>query len=108
MRRINEKGKQPFELSQLQYYEGLMTHLFYDLGHYVELSCGDPALVEEFTSATRPGISPRKPSVHDSRFYSQYNNGSNPVHFYTGVSVSEPSTKYVAENRMTNWYRDTH
>ena len=50
MRRINEKGKQPFELSQLQYYEGLMTHLFYDLGHYVELSCGDPALVEEFTT----------------------------------------------------------
>ena len=107
MRRINEKGKQPFELSQLQYYEGLMTHLFYDLGHYVELSCGDPALVEEFTTQLDRAFPPES-RLCTKQFYSQYNNGSNPVHFYTGVSVSEPSTKYVAENRMTNWYRDTH
>lgn len=59
MRRINEKGKQPFELSQLQYYEGLMTHLFYDLGHYVELSCGDPALVEEFTTQLDRAFPPK-------------------------------------------------
>lgn len=107
MRRINEKGKQPFELSQLQYYEGLMTHLFYDLGHYVELSCGDPALVKEFTTQLDRAFPPES-RLCTKQFYSQYNNGSNPVHFYTGVSVSEPSTKYVAENRMTNWYRDTH
>ena len=107
MRRINEKGKQPFELSQLQYYEGLMTHLFYDLGHYVELSCGDPALVEEFTTQLDRAFPPES-RLCTKQFYSQYNNGSNPVHFYTGVSVSEPSTKYVAENRMTDWYRDTH
>ena len=107
MRRINEKGKQPFELSQLQYYEGLTTHLFYDLGHYVELSCGDPALVEEFTTQLDRAFPPES-RLCTKQFYSQYNNGSNPVHFYTGVSVSEPSTKYVAENRMTNWYRDTH
>ena len=66
MRRINEKGKQPFELSQLQYYEGLMTHLFYDLGHYVELSCGDPALVKEFTTQLDRAFPPRKPSVHEA------------------------------------------
>lgn len=107
MRRINEKGKQPFELSQLQYYEGLTTHLFYDLGHYVELSCGDPALVEEFATQLDRTF-PLESRLYTKQFYSQYNNRSNPVHFYTGVSVSEPSTKYAAENQQTNWYRDTH
>ena len=65
------------------------------------------ALVEEFTTQLDRAFPPES-RLCTKQFYSQYNNGSNPVHFYTGVSVSEPSTKYVAENRMTNWYRDTH
>ena len=107
MHRVSEKGKQPFELSELQYYEGLSTHLFYDLGHYVTLSCGDPALVEEFTTQLDRAF-PAESRLHTARFYSAYDSGNHTVHHYSGVSVSEPSTKYTAENRQTAWYRDTH
>ncbi len=31
----------------------------------------------------------------------------NPVAYYSGVSFSEPSDKYVEENKQTSWYRDT-
>lgn len=107
MRRINEKEKQPFELSELQYYKGGSTPLFYDLGHYVGLSCGDPALVDEFTAQLDRAF-PADSRLHTARFYSAYGQGNHEVHHYSGVSVSEPSTRYAAENRLTNWYRDTH
>lgn len=107
MQRINENGKQPFELSELQSYKGGSTPLFYDLGHYVTLSCGDPALVEEF-SAQLDRAFPVSCRLHTANFYSQYNDRLNPISFYTGVSVSEPSTRFAAENRQTNWYRRTH
>lgn len=107
MRRIKARGKQSFELTELQYYEGLRTHLFYDLGHYVALSCGDPALVDEF-SAQLDLTFPAACRLNTPGFYSKYNDRLNPVHHYSGVSVSEPATRYAAENRLTNWYRDTH
>lgn len=107
MRRINDNGKQPFEISELQYYKGGSTPLFYDLGHYVTLSCGDPALVDEFMTQLDRAF-PASCRLHTAKFYSQYNNALNPVHFYTGVSVSEPSTRFAAENRQTSWYRETH
>lgn len=107
MRRINEKEKQPFELSELQYYKGGSTPLFYDLGHYVGLSCGDPALVDEFTAQLDRAF-PADSRLHTARFYSAYGQGNHAVHHYSGVSVSEPSPRYAAENRLTNWYRDTH
>ncbi|WP_290540879.1 clostripain-related cysteine peptidase [Alistipes sp.] len=107
MRRINQAKKQPFELSELQYYKGGRTPLFYDLGHYVALSCGDPALVDEFSRQLDRAF-PSDCRLHTARFYSAYGQGRHEVHHYTGVSVSEPSPQYAAENRMTNWYRDTH
>lgn len=107
MRRINDNGKQPFEISELQYYKGGSTPLFYDLGHYVTLSCGDPALVDEFMTQLDRAF-PEACRLHTDKFYSQYNNALNPVHFYTGVSVSEPSPRFAAENQQTSWYRETH
>lgn len=80
---------------------------FLRLGALRRIELRRPALVKEFTTQLDRAFPPES-RLCTKQFYSQYNNGSNPVHFYTGVSVSEPSTKYVAENRMTNWYRDTH
>lgn len=107
MKRINEAGKQPFELSQLQYYKGGVTPLFYDLGHFVALSCGDPALADEF-SARMDETFPAACRLHTPGFFSVYNNRLNPILHYSGVSVSEPSERYAAENRKTSWYRETH
>ena len=108
MRRINEKEKQTFDINELQYYKGGSTPLFYDLGHYIALSHkNDPALVEEFTTQLDKAF-PAESRLHTARFYSAYGQGNHDVHHYSGVSVSEPSTRFATENRQTNWYRDTH
>jgi hypothetical protein len=36
------------------------------------------------------------------------NNRMNPITHYSGITISEPSTKFTEENRTTNWYRATH
>lgn len=107
MRRVNETGKRAFDINTLQYYKGGTTKLFYDLGHYVELSCGDPGLAEDFTAQLDKAF-PASCRLHTASFYSAYNQGHHPVHDYSGVSVSEPSERYAAENRQTAWYRETH
>ncbi len=109
MRRVAECGKQPFDIDALQYYKG-GTRLFYDLGHYIQLSCGDKGAVELFTAQLEKAFPIR---YHTQQFYSayydkRYPQGLHPVHDYWGVSVSEPSETYAAENRQTAWYRDTH
>lgn len=107
MRRINEHGTRPFEPSELQYYEGMRTHLFYDLGHYVELTCDDAALREDFAAQFDKAFPPAC-RLHTTSFYSEYNHQMNPVTFYSGVCTSEPSTKYTADNKQTGWYLKTH
>ncbi len=102
------KAKQPFEPRSSKLRGTVCRTYSTTWGHYVELACGDPKLVRGIHTQLDRAFPPESRAAVHTEFYSQYNNGSNPVHFYTGVSVSEPSTKYVAENRMTNWYRDTH
>lgn len=107
MRRIHEHGTQSFELSSLQYYEGMRTHLFYDLGHYVELACNDAALREDFAAQFDKAFPPAC-RLHTVSFYSEYNHQMNPVTFYSGVCTSEPSSKYTADHKQTGWYLKTH
>lgn len=47
MRRINAAPKKSYA-EELQSYEGMSSHIFYDLGHWVELACGDAKLKEDF------------------------------------------------------------
>ncbi len=105
MRRVNQSEKQAFDLATLQVYEGLHTHLFYDLGHYVSLSCADAAAREEFTQQLNQVILKR---YNTPGFYSTYNGALNPITYYSGISFSEPSTRYTTENRQTSWYLATH
>ena len=108
MRRIKDK-KQTFDIDALQYYKGNATKLFYDLEHYVTLCCNDPDVVKDFKAQMKLAF-PESCRHHTASFYSGYDDGKHPVHYYSGVSVSEPepSPRYAAENRQTNWYRDTH
>lgn len=107
MRRLNETGPHDCDTNALQTYEGLKRHVFYDLGHYVVSAFDDPALLDEFADRLERAF-PSSGRFHTPGFYSRYNAQLNPVFYYTGISVSEPSEQYVEENRQTAWYRDTH
>lgn len=108
MRRVQDK-KRAFDIDALQYYKGNTTKLFYDLEHYVTLCCSDPDVVTDFKAQMERAF-PTSCRHHTASFYSAYDGRNHPVNYYSGVSVSEPepSAKYAAENRQTNWYRDTH
>ena len=106
MRQIKDK-KQPFDIDALQYYKGNATKLFYDLEHYVTLCCNDQGAIDSFKAQMELAF-PVSCRHHTKYFYSAYDAIKPPVNYYSGVSVSEPSTVYAAENRQTNWYRDTH
>ncbi len=104
MRRVNG-AKGTYNINELQYYEGLSSHLFYDLGHYVSLACTDTALRNEFAAQLKRTV-PIK--YNTAKYYSTYNKILNPITYYSGISVSEPATRFVSENRQTNWYQATH
>ena len=109
MRGIKDK-KQTFDINALQYYKGNATKLFYDLEHYVTLCCSDPDAVKDFKVQMELAF-PESCRLHTASFYSAYDGRNHSINYYSGVSVSEPELlpdRYAAENRQTNWYRDTH
>ena len=107
MRRVTESAEQAFDIEELQYYKGGSTRLFYDLEHYVTLRCADPGITNDF-KAQMERTFPSSCRWHTASFYSAYDHRNHPVTYYSGITVSEPSAVYAAENRQTNWYRDTH
>ena len=106
MRHINAAPQKTYA-EELQSYEGMSSHIFYDLGHWVELACGDAKLKEDFKAQLDKAF-PKAARLSTPGFYSAYNGRMNPVAYYSGVSFSEPSDKYTEENKQTSWYRDTH
>lgn len=107
MRRINRTPAAEYNPNTLQTYEGLSPHLFYDMGQYVSVRCSDAALLDEFAECFDAAFPPES-RLHTDGFYSAYNNRMNPITHYSGITISEPSTKFTEENRTTNWYRATH
>lgn len=115
VRRINESGLQAFDPAALQYYEGMGTHLFYDLGHYVALACDDTALRTDFAAQLDKAFPPAC-RLATPAFYSVYNpykapgpgTGMHPVKHYSGVNTSELSSKYADAHKQTAWYLATH
>ncbi len=106
MRQVTS-AKQDFDLSKLQYYEGLDEHVFFDLGHFVELSCDDETAKARFREQLDRTF-PKESRLHTDIFYSVYNGKRNPIHHYTGVTTSEPSLRYREQNQNTAWYQTTH
>lgn len=107
MRRINRTPAAEYDPNTLQTYEGLSPHLFYDMGQYVSVRCSDAALLDEFAECFDAAFPPES-RLHTDGFYSAYNNRMNPITHYSGITISEPSTKFTEENRATNWYHATH
>ncbi len=109
MSEVHTLAPAAFEPDELQVYEGFRTgrHLFFDLGHYVETICTDADLLNRFFEQLERTF-PQACRLSTPEFYSAYNNSMNPLTRYSGVSISEPSVRYVDENRRTAWYLATH
>lgn len=94
--------------AQLQYYEGLSEHLFYDMGQYAERLSADASLLDEFRRRFDAAF-PESCRLHTPYFYTAF--GSDhfvDVDYYSGVTISEPARRNTDLNRETEWYRATH
>lgn len=85
MRRINAAPKKSYA-EELQSYEGMSSHIFYDLGHWVELACGDAKLKEDFKAQLDKAF-PKAARLSTPGFYSAYNGRMNPVALLFGGVV---------------------
>lgn len=106
-RRLYAAARQNFDLNTLQSYEGLATHLFYDLGHYVSLSCVDAALLDEFRMRFDEAF-PAESRLNTPSFYSAYNGRLNPITSYSGVSTSKPAQRLQEYYEQTAWDQATN
>lgn len=102
-RRALQHRNEEVDPETIQPYDGLDRTLFYDLGQYIEQVCGDSeaysAFVEQFDRTF-----PEEYRLHTPSFYSGYDGEMTPIHHYSGVSTSAPSTKYPTAYAQTAWY----
>lgn len=109
VRRLYATAPRNYDRNTLQHYEGLLTHVFYDLGHFVTTAYADAALLDEFRERMQAAF-PEECRLHTERFFSEYNQKMNDIlpGAYWGVSTSEPSTRYREYLPGTAWYKATH
>ncbi len=109
IRRLYATPMKNFDPKAIQTYEGMPTHLFYDLGDFIGTAYDDAALLDEFRERMEAAF-PTACRLHTSSFYSAYNGVKNAVRdeAYTGVTTSEPSTRYRIPFVQSNWHRATH
>ena len=107
MYRINEEIPLDYNKDDLQSYEGLSDHVFFDLGHYIEQTCRNAGLKSEFNEVLDRFL-PRAARLNTPKFYSALNASLNPIVYYSGISFSEIADRYKMENIRTDWYLSTH
>jgi len=98
-----------YDADALQYYEGLPTHLFYDLDDYIRAICADDNRYARFKEQLNRAF-PEECRLHTPSFYSAYNGRMNEIKSaaYSGVTTSEPSQRYSDLHKETAWYKVTH
>ncbi len=109
--KVNTDGGADFDISDIQPYEGFVSHLFVDLEHYYEL-CTNGNLTSDFMSALKAAI---PYSAHTDQFFSAYNMDLEmiPITRSCGVSCfvwdpeSEASTMANEEYKKTAWAKAT-
>ena len=106
MKQVNNGAQRPFNLDELQFYEGQQRHIFFDLGDYVDAMCDDEALKASFTEQLDRTVVKRYTL---DTYYSAYGiSGRYPITSYSGLNTSAPSTVYVDDYKQTAWYKATH
>ena len=104
---IQAGPQRAYEVGELQYYEGMRRHLFYDFGQYMRAICDDDTLYDRFEKQFDRAF-PAASRLHTATFYSDFNSVIIPVKSYSGVSTSEPSERDPERYRETDWYRRVH
>ena len=100
--------KAGFSLDAVQYYEGLSPHVFYDLGHIVELSCADANVAARFKAQLDKTVTSRH---HTDSFYSAYSTNNtyyHPINYFSGISTSYKCKTYEYDWKKSAWYAATH
>ncbi|MBR5864024.1 MAG: hypothetical protein IKY76_05630 [Alistipes sp.] len=106
MKQVNNGAQRPFNLDELQFYEGQQRHIFFDLDDYVDAMCDDEALKASFTEQLDRTVVKRYTL---DTYYSAYGiSGRYPITSYSGLNTSAPSTVYVDDYKQTAWYKATH
>jgi len=96
-----------YDVDKLQYYEGMSTHLFYDLDDYIRAICADDNRYTRFKEQLNRTF-PENCRLYTPSFYSAYNGVMNDIKTYSGVTTSEPSQLYTDQHKETAWYKVTH
>ena len=93
----------------LQYYEGLNPHLYYDFGQYMNALCADEATRTAFQQQLDKTITCKYTL---NAFYTGLKpyRGTHKIdtEVYSGITTSQPSEMYRAEYVTTSWYKATH
>ena len=109
MREINTRYTWDEDLtSDLQALDGYNPHLFYDYRDYVANLCADSVLLSRFDEQLLRTV-PLASCKHTPTYYSALNNRQTSIERFCGLTISEPSTHYLADPKdETNWYKATH
>lgn len=104
---IQASTTREYDITTLQYYEGLSNHVFYDLRDYIRAICADENLYARFENQLNRTF-PEKSRYHTPSFYSAYNGRMTAIRSYSGVTTSEPSRWNPDLHKETAWYKVTH
>ena len=106
MKRVNNAEKKEYRPNDIQAYEGQTSHIFFDLGDYVDKMCDDAEAKKAFDEQlSRTAIS----KYTLDTFFSMYGTmGQYDIEVFTGMNTSAPSSLYRSAYEQTAWYKATH
>ncbi len=100
------------DTEQIQAYERLSGHLFFDLEDYILTKCEDSDLAEQFTEQMAKAY-PTECRLHTERFFANigvsassannYDAYYTTITYYSGVSTSAPSSRLTSDWSNTAW-----
>lgn len=106
MKRVNLGAQREYNIDDLQFYEGQVRHIFFDLGDYVDAVCGNAQLKTSFQQQLDRTVV-KKYTL--DKYYSAYGvSGKYEITSYSGLNTSAPATVYVNDYKQTSWYKATN
>lgn len=108
MKAVNAAKQKNYRVENLQSFERMQNHIFFDLGDYVDNMCDDSAVKEAFNKQLNQTVIKK---YTPEKFYSAYpwqNSGICELNKFCGISTSAPSILYRSDYEQTSWYKATN
>lgn len=108
MKEINRQNSvDDIMIDSLQILDGFETPIFYDMGHYVDSLCAQPALLSDFHARLNEVVTA---TATTDTLFSALRRPFTKVKTYSGLTVSDPSRNSVAlkGKEKTAWWKATH